>query len=81
MVVEFKCSEQEWEHDENKLKCLTTPKTLRENNNQSTPFYKLGAFVYLADNKENVQIRIYENGTDVTNNDTYNKILKGFKYA
>ena len=78
MVVEFKCSEQEWEHDENKLKCLTTPK---ENNNRSTPFYKLGAFVYLANDLKNVQIRIYENGQIVTDNYPYTQILKGFKYA
>ena len=79
MVVEFKCSEQKWEHDENKLKCLTTPK---ENNNRSTPFYKLGAFVYLANELQDIEIHIYKNGKKDENlTKEYQIKLKGEKYA
>lgn len=75
LAVEFKCykRETEWSKDFKKLEYLTSK--------YSKPHYELGAFIYLTNNRNDLQIRIYENGTDVTNNDTYNKILKGFKYA
>lgn len=83
VAVEFKCyrNKREWQKDFDKLKCLTVPKKLRENNNSSTPHYELGVFVYLTNNKDDIQIRIYENGEIVTEKYPYSKILKGFKYA
>ncbi len=75
LAVEFKCykRETEWSKDFKKLEYLTSK--------YSNPHYELGAFVYLTNNINDIQIKIYENGTDVTNNDTYNKILKGFNHA
>lgn len=81
VAVEFKCAKNYWKNDFKKLKCITTPKEQRKNSNTSTPYYKLGVFVYLTNNKDDIQIRIYENGEIVTEKSPYHEILKGFKYA
>ncbi len=66
LVAEFKCSTDRWEHDEHKLECLTTPRLQRENRSISTPFYRYGAFVYLTNKFENIEIHIFKDGCENT---------------
>lgn len=81
IVAEFKCYHDgaAWIHDFSKLEYLTTPKDQRENSNSSTPYYKLGLFIYLTDAEQDIQVRLYENGENVTDRNPYQRILRRFK--
>lgn len=63
LVVEFKCTKRNWNNDFDKLMCLTTSKELRVSK-LSTPYYKLGAFVYLTNKLEDIKIKIFQNGRE-----------------
>lgn len=62
VAVEFKCSTSNWYRDYKKLKYLTSK--------DSKPHYELGVFVYLANNMQDIEIKIFKDGlenTEMTN--------------
>lgn len=60
LVVELKCSRRNWKNDFEKLKQFTNPK----NNINNCPNYMLGAFVYLGDTLDKVEITLFQNGAE-----------------
>lgn len=65
LVVEFKCHKdsEEKKHDCNKLKIFTT--LVKDKDlSKCCPTYELGAFVYLGDTLDKVEITLFQNGAE-----------------
>ena len=79
LVIELKCgvSERNWENDFYKLKLFT----MRNKHPMFSdiPTYKIGVFVCLGGNLNDVIIKVFENGMDVSCEKYYIDVLKGLK--
>ena len=60
LVIEIKCNKRNWENDFDKLKQFTN----QANDSQNCPTYMMGAFVYLGNTLDKVEITTFQNGAE-----------------